>query len=159
MRSDIFYRAFLTGLKCELGKMRWIKKSEEPDWHASEDDTQYATAIMRLAHHKKRLAFATNTDDAAAVTDDNITEKAAEFVRRFPGNWREPTIVYYEWESESETREQAVDRAFDNLLEIGFHVLGDPASNKWYTVWQLFNNLVLMMSFHKVFVAAWRHAM
>ena len=84
MRSDTFYRAFLTGLKREFGKMRWIKKSEEPDWHASEDDTQYATAIMRLAHHKKRLAFATNTDDAAAVTDDNITEKAAEFVRRFP---------------------------------------------------------------------------
>ena len=158
MRSDIFYRAFLTGLKLEIGKMRWIKKSEEPDWHASEDDTQYATAIMRLAHHKKRLAFATNTDDAAAVTDDNITEKAAQFVRRFPGNWREPTIVYYEWEGESETREQAVDRAFSNLLEIGFHVLGDPASNKWFTVWQLFNNLVLMMSFHKVFVAAWRHA-
>ena len=59
---------------------------------------------MRLAHHKKRLAFATNTDDAAAVTDDNITEKAAQFVRRFPGNWREPTIIYYEWEGESETR-------------------------------------------------------
>ena len=161
MRLDTFYTAFLAGVKAELHSMTWIRKSEQPDWHPDEDNVRYATEIMALAYHRKRLAFTSNPEGDAATHDlevDERTEQAAEFVRKFPGDWRAGQIIYYEYTNESESREDAVDRAFKDLCEIGFHVLGDPAQNKWFTVWQLLNNLVLMMAFHKVFVRAWRRA-
>ena len=162
MRSDTFYKSFLASVKAEIQRsMVWIRKSEQPDFHPDEDNMKYSTAIMKLAHHRKRLAFKPDGDAAALdleVESAECTERAARFVRSFPGNWRTGEIIYHEYTDESETFADAVDRAYSHILDIGFHVLGDPAQNKWFTVWQLFNSLVLMMAFHKVFVRAWRQA-
>ena len=87
-----------------------------------------------------------------------MLQPLTEFIRRVPGHWRTGEVVYCEYTDESESREAAVNRAYSALLDIAFHVLGDPAQNKWFTVWQLFNSLVLMMAFHKVFVRAWGYS-
>ena len=51
-----------------------------------------------------------------------------------------------------------MDKAYSMLTRMGFQVLGDLASNKWLSVWQFLNSIVLMMAFHRVFVNAWRRA-
>jgi len=56
------------------------------------------------------------------------------------------------------TREDAVALAASKITAMGFHVLGDPASNKWLTVWQFLNQALLMLAFGRLFVGAWRRA-
>ena len=61
------------------------------------------------------------------------------------------TIAIVAWQ-------EALEYVFQQLMKVGFHVLPEPALNKWNSVWPTVCSILTMVSFHGVFLAGMRHA-
>ena len=71
-------------------------------------------------------------------------------VARFAGDWRGKRVVFWDPDDEFASTAAAVDEADRLLEEAGFHVAGDPADNKWLSVWPVTSSIGLQQSFHFV---------
>lgn len=62
------------------------------------------------------------------------------------------------WVASKVNKEGGVEEADKLLEESGFHVGGDPAENKWLSIWPVNQSVGTMMCFHYVFLFALRYA-
>ena len=167
LRSDHFSARFRTGMYLGFMKcMRHMKKSEHPGWKPEEEHAQYAEDILTLAYYQRD--FRQSLDEGADIETIQGQERkrreiGALFKKRFPGNWLDVDDLVF-WDEaddargEFSTREEAAWFAVDCCEEVGFHILGDPAINKWLSVYPLVCNVITMQAFHGLFLFALRYA-
>ena len=164
MRACKFNQRFEAGMKLELlDHLVHMKASEHPEWRPRESDSQLARQVLELAYFDRDIrkpGDAEGADDhAAGLLRRRVGE---QLLRECLGNWKKKKVIFWDRASDARpeftTREEAVEHTFGLLKSVAFHVLGDPALNKWLSVWPLLCRMVTMMSFHRLFLRAIRHA-
>ena len=173
LRDDGFFNRLEKGIKAELKDNMWhVRRSVQPLWQPDESHLAHARALLDMAY-KSRLLFEPPDGDSDTANEaarqkrlQARQERIDKFLRHFTFDWtkRSSAIVFYDnplpedGRDEFQNRNDAVDFAASLITDMGLHVLGDPASNKWLTVWQFLNQVLLMMSFGTLLTSAWRRA-
>jgi len=161
MRAEKFKARFRQGRRVALKLcLKHIKGSTHPDWQPSEADLRHARGVLELFYYKKDLRNSDDPGDAEGTrTAESLRRTRGEaLLRRFAGNWKERDIVFWDPHDEVASRDDAIDEAERLLEEAGFHVAGNPAENKWLSVWPVNQSVGMMQSFHFLFLFALRYS-
>ena len=159
LRQDAFRKRFLAGMRAHISeKLHVVRRSEEPDWRPLPQDQARSRRTLELAYFNRDLR---RSLPGAGEDEQKMTRRkdlGERLLRECPGDWRQEAIIFWDApgpeKSEFATREGAVEHVFWLLKDVAFHVLPDPALNKWLSMWPLLSDVVAMMCFHKVFLAA-----
>jgi hypothetical protein len=165
LRSDLFLDKFKVGLREAIRRhFKWVKASEHPGFAPREEDMQYARKVLELAYYRRDLHTSEDSEDtsdgASACREQLRRSKGERVLRHLVGNWKEKEVVFWDKadsdRAECHSEGDAIDCVMELLEDIGFHTLGDPAENKWLSVFPVICALTTMMSCHQVFLSALR---
>jgi hypothetical protein len=156
LRNDTFHSKFWRSVRLELeDHLVHVRQSQDTTWQPAEADVRHARMIMELAYHKRDL-FADVEDADLDAKVEAMRKKADRFVRNFPGNWRERTVLFFDspllcdQRLECESREAAIDFVIKEIEDVAFHVLGEPSSNKWLSVWRAIRHSIIHRIHHHI---------
>lgn len=160
-KADKFYTNVQEGIKVALrAKLDWITEADNPHWQPSPEDVAHAESIMEIAYYHRDLRTVEDplAADELRGQDKLRRSRGAALVASCPGNWMSSRVVHW-CRGCCTSREEAIERVYKQLTDVGFHVLAVPSMNKWLSVWPLISDLVFMMCYHNIFIDAVRHAL
>jgi hypothetical protein len=133
-----------------------IPGSKFPDWRPNPDDQEHARNVLDLCYFDYRPDVAID-QDASDLAAQRRRANGEELLKRCCGDWRRSKIVFWDWDDEFE-RDGAVEHLCGILMKMVFSSIGDPAENKWNSVYPIVRQLLFETCFHNVLVSALRHA-
>ena len=161
LKAEKFKKRFREGMRVALRlSLKHIKGSENPGWQPEQSHLDHARTVLELFYFKKDIRNSRDPEDPEQQrTLEDLRRKRGEaLLKRFQGDWRKKDIAFFDPSDEFGSFDEAVHEA-TRLLEVaGFEIVGDPAENKWLSVWPVNQTLGMMQSFHFVFLFALRYA-
>jgi hypothetical protein len=136
-RSDKFFKDLKAGVKISLRTHMTIK---DRNWRPEDADIKYSQALLEMTYYRRDLRTSTDADRVRPEIQKELEslrrKKGGALIDACSGDWRMPEVVFWNRAGEDLDLDAAVDRVYDLLMIVSFHVIGDPGTNKWLTLWR-----------------------
>ena len=135
-RNHKFWAGIKKGIKEALVAGRMTLVPHGTAFEVRPDTRKYAEQLLELAYYKRDLRSASDPDDVGNDSKEDLRrQRGAELLRRCPGDWRSEQVTFVDYDGACPTSELAAEKLLEILDDVCLAVLGEPAQNKWLSVW------------------------
>ena len=160
LRHRSVYSRYLQGIRAALEKhVKHIRGHDDPQWRPLQRHILHSHNVVHLLGIKSKYNGQLAEVSPDVADGPTAREKhATALLKHCCGDWNLPEVVFWDPEDKFTSRAEVCSFIFDLLMQMGYHLLGNPAENKWLSVYPMMCSLVGMMAFHSVFKQAIRQA-
>ena len=147
-------------LICVFCNVASAQASDQPYWRPDPADQRYARDIMDLTYfgrskfqrHARQRSSRRRQGGGGSHVDDEWRRRGEELLANSPGNWKHRTPIHWcRLGCTCLTREDAVDKMHGLITDVVFNnETGQPADNKWMSVFPCLQDLGLGQIFYGV---------